>query len=160
MQSFTHPRKIGLPLGRPILLCKNCVHCLDNGLVRRSANWSCMWTCQTWRLPCWTKSCTKWILIWMCFMCEWFTGLKLRWVAPRLSHRSFKIDLSLRPSSLRREWSHIVLDTAFARAQYSASIEDWATTFCIREWSHIIYELQEMEFLPTKLICKSWCAII
>ena len=48
-------------------------------------------------------------------------------------------------SSLRRVDNHIVLEAALARARYSASVVDRATTRCF-------LELQEMGLEPKKLI--------
>ena len=48
-------------------------------------------------------------------------------------------------SSLRRVYNHIVSEAALARARYSASVVDRATTRCF-------FELQEMGLEPKKLI--------
>ena len=143
--SLIRPRKIGLPSARPILLRRSSVRCLDKGLVRRSANWSWVCTCWTWRLPFCTKSHTKWRSIWMCFMREWLTGLKLRCVAPRLSQRSWGGAETGKASSLSKVASHRVSEAALARALYSASVLDRATTRCF-------LELQDMGLEPKKLM--------
>ena len=142
---FIHPRKIKLPLASPILYLNSSVLCLDNGFVNKSTNWSCVWTCWTWREPCWTRSRTKWKSICMCFMRECWTGLKLRCVALRLSQSNKGAALSGKPSLWRSPRSHIVSDTTFARARYSASMVDFATTLCF-------FKLHEMGFRPKKLI--------
>ena len=128
-------------LASEILLFRMSVRCLDRGLVRRSTSWSLVWTWLTWRMPRWTRSRTKWRSIWMCFILEWWTGLKLRWVAPRLSQRR----CSWKPSSYRSEDIHIVSKATLARAIYSTSMDYLATTRCF-------LELHEIGFEPRKLI--------
>jgi len=86
--SLMRPRKNGRPSDRPILSRKNSVRCQERGLVSRSASWSVVWTCWTLRIFFATKSLTNWISICICFILECWTGLKLRCVAPKLSHRS------------------------------------------------------------------------
>ena len=116
---FICPRKIELPLASPILDLKILVLCPDNGFVNKSVNWSYVWTCRTWKEPCWTRSRTKWRSICMCFMRECWTGLKLRCVAPRLSHSNKGVVFSGKPSPWRSPRSHIVSNATFARARYS-----------------------------------------
>jgi hypothetical protein len=53
--------------------------------------------------------------------------------------------VNLKPSSWKRLRSHIVSDVALASAQYSASVEDLATTLCF-------FKLQDMGVEPKKLI--------
>ena len=142
---FIRPRKIELPSASPILFLKIWVLCLDNGFVNKSANWSCVWTCRTWREPRWTRSRTRWRSICICFMHECWTRLKLRCAAPRLSHSNKGAPFSGIPSSWRSPRSHIVSDTAFARAWYSASVVDLATALCF-------FELHEIGLGPKKLI--------
>jgi len=86
--SLIRPRKNGLPSMRPILCLRKSMRCLESGLVSRSASWSFAWTWRTTREFFWTRSRTKCKSIWMCFMQECWTGLKLRLVAQRLSHKS------------------------------------------------------------------------
>ena len=139
------PRKIVLPSARPILFLRNSMRCLDKGLVSKSASWSWVCTCRTWRVPFWTRSRTKWRSIWMCFILECCTRLKLIWVAPRLSQRREGGALREKPSSWNKARSHIVSDAAFARALYSASVDERATALCF-------LELQEIGFEPRKVI--------
>jgi len=131
--SLICPCKIGLPSVRPILDLKNMVRCRDNGLVSKSASWSWVWTCLTWIEPFWTKSCTKCRSIWICFILEWWTELKLRWVALRLSHSREGGALSGKPSSSKRLSNHIVSDAALAKDLYSASVDERATARCFFE---------------------------
>ena len=142
---FIRPRKIELPSASLILCLNSSVLCLDNGFINKSANWSCVWTCRTWREPRWTKSQTKWRSICMCFMRECWTRLKLRCVAPRLSQSNKETALSEKSSSWRSPRNHIVSNVTFARARYSASVVDLATALCF-------FELHEMGFEPKKLI--------
>ena len=142
---FIRARKIELPSASPILYLNILIFCLDNGFVNKSTNWSYVWTCRTWREPRWTRSRTKWRSICMCFMCECWTGLKLRYVAPRLSQSNKGAIFSGKPSLWRSPRSHIVSDVAFARAQYSALVVDLATDLCF-------FKLHEMGFGPKKLM--------
>jgi hypothetical protein len=81
----------------------------------------------------------------MCFTREWLIGLKLRCVAPRLSHNKWGDSLTGNASSLKRVDNHIVSEAALASARYSASVVDLATVCCF-------LELQEMGLDPKKLI--------
>lgn len=42
---------------------------------------------ETLMISCWTRSCTKWRSIWICFILECYTGLNLRWVVSKLLHK-------------------------------------------------------------------------
>jgi len=120
--SFICPRKIELPSARPILLHNNSLHCFDNGFVNKLAIWSSVSICLTWRLPFCTKSHTKWRSIWICFIGECLTRLKLRWVAPRLSRNNYGDSEIRNVSSLKRVDSHIILDATAASARYSTFV--------------------------------------
>ena len=78
-------------------------------------------------------------------MHERLTMLKLRCVAPRLSHNSWGDSLTGNASSLKRVDNHVVSEAAFASARYSASVVDRTTALCF-------FELQEMGLDPKKLI--------
>ena len=67
--------------------------------------------------------------------------LKLRCVAPRLSHNSWGDSLTGNASSLKRVDSHIVSEATFASARYSTSVLDRAIALCF-------FELQEMGLDP------------
>ena len=81
------PRKNGLPSDRLILSRRKSVLCLERGLVSRSASWSVVWTCWIVRIFFAAKSRTKWISIYIRFILECWTRLKLSCVAPKLSHK-------------------------------------------------------------------------
>ena len=63
----------------------------------------------------------------------------------KLSHNSDGVVLSLNPSSCRRECIQTVSEAAFARALYSASVEDRATARCF-------FKLHETGLEPRKII--------
>ena len=130
-----------LPSAKPILSLKISVLWRERPFVRRSASWSRVLTWWTFRTPRWTISRTKWRSIWMCFIRECWTGLKLRWVAPKLSQSSLGCPDKGRPSSLNNERSHDVSEAALARALYSASVDERATALCF-------FELQEIGLTP------------
>jgi hypothetical protein len=65
------------------LACKDSVHFRDNGLVSKALSWSWVCTWLTLWVPFWTWSRTKWRSIYIYFILEWWTRLKLRWVTPR-----------------------------------------------------------------------------
>ena len=79
----------------------------------------------------------------MCFILECWTGLKLKCVAPKLSHKSFGEAEREKLSLAKSARSHNVSDATFASALYSASVDDRATTRCF-------FELQEMGLEPRK----------
>jgi hypothetical protein len=87
-------------------------------------------TCWTLRIFFWTISHTKWRSIWMCFIRECWTGLKLRCVALRLSHSSRGGVWIGRQSSLNRDNNQTVSDVAVASERYSASVDDLTTARC------------------------------
>jgi hypothetical protein len=89
-------------------------------------------TCWTLRIFFWTISHTKWRSIWMCFIRECWTGLKLRCVALRLSHSSRGGVWIGRQSSLNRDNNQTVSDVAVASERYSASVD--VTTFADADW--------------------------
>ena len=78
-------------------------------------------------------------------MCEWFIGLKLRCVAPRLSHNSRGGSGIGNTSSLKRVDNQIVYEATLASARYSTSVEDLATALCF-------LDVHEMGLSPKKLI--------
>jgi hypothetical protein len=78
-------------------------------------------------------------------MREWFTGLKLRCVAPRLSHSSRGESWIGNASSLKRVDNQIVSEAVLATARYSASVEDRATTL-------YFLDVHEMGLGPKKLM--------
>ena len=78
-------------------------------------------------------------------MREWLTGLKLRCVAPRLSHNSWGDSLTGNASSLKRVDNHIVSEVALASAQYSASVVDCVTALCF-------LDVHKMGLDPKKLM--------
>ena len=73
----------------------------------------------------------------MCFILECWIGLKLKCVAPKLSHKSFREAEMEKLSSANSVRSHNVLEAAFVSALYSASVEDRVTARCF-------FELQEI----------------
>jgi len=78
-------------------------------------------------------------------MREWFTGLKLRCVAPRLSHNSRGESWIGNASSLKRVDNQIVSEAALASARYSASVEECATALCF-------LDVHQMGLGPKKLM--------
>jgi hypothetical protein len=113
---------------------KDSIRSRDNGLVSKSASWSwvCIWL--TLRVPFWTWSRTKRRSICICFILEWWTKLKLRWVTPRLSHTREGDTFNGNPSLWRSVSSHMVSDALFARVRYSAFVVDQTTTLCFFEF--------------------------
>ena len=143
--SLIRPRKIGLPSTRPILVLSCSVRWVDRGLVRRSTSWSWLWTWWTFSMPFWAISRTKCRSIWMCFIRECWMGLRLSWVAPKLSQSNIGGEFRDRLSSWNRDNNQMVSEAAFARALYSASVDDLATTRCY-------FELQDIGLEPRKQI--------
>lgn len=85
----------------------------------------------------------------MCFIQEYWTGLKLKCVAPKLSQSGLGCPINGRLNSLNKERSHEVSDTALARALYSAFVDERATTLCF-------LKLQEIGLTPRKLYMLMW----
>jgi len=73
----------------------------------------------------------------MCFILECWIGLKLKCVAPKLSHKSFREAEMEKLSSTKSVRSHNILEAAFVSALHSASVEDRVTAHCF-------FELQEI----------------
>ena len=133
------------PMGRTLSLERRKVNREeDSGLVKRSASWSCVETNWTKRDLEATMSQTKWKSILMCLVLAWKTGFVEKYVAPMLSHQKTSEDENDCPSSCKRDWSHLTLAAALARALYFASMLERATMACF-------LQLQEMRFLPKKI---------
>lgn len=79
----------------------------------------------------------------ICFVLTWKTGLVARDHALKLSHHEIGL-LLLEVTSSNINWlSQIISDAAWARAQYSDFVLEWATALCFLE-DH------ETKLLPTK----------
>lgn len=164
--ALIHPLKIELPSARAILLLSTSVRCLEKGFVNKSASWSWVWTCPTWSALRWTRSRTKWRSIWMCFIIEWWTGLKLRWIAPRLSQSSDGVDWSLKPSSWRRECIQTVSEAALARALYwltsmivplhVASLSSRRWDWNQESWYRLKWRCDHQCYMPNQHLKRLW----
>ena len=71
--------------------------------------------------------------IWICFILECWTGLKLSWVALKLSHKSKGGRGNVNFISWNRDNSHMDSATTVAKALYSASVDDRAIARCFLE---------------------------
>jgi len=119
--SLTRPLKMEVPLMTLILFRSSYMRWHDRGFVKRSASWYCVLTWWTWSVPFYTMSLTKCKSIWMCFILECWIWLKVKCVAPKLSHKSFR-EAEMEKSSLAKSArSHSVLEAAFASAILSFS---------------------------------------
>ena len=71
--------------------------------------------------------------IWICFILEYWTGLKISWVAPKLSHKSRGGCGNVKFISWNRDSSHMDSITIVAKTLYSASVDDYAIARCFLE---------------------------
>lgn len=72
----------------------------------------------------WTKPYIKYKSIWIYFIREYWTWLKLRWIASNLSHNSRVRALSKKKIHWRVDEPITVLDVATIITQYLALIEE------------------------------------
>ena len=142
-KSLTRPRKLN-GMGRTLSLDRRRENREeDMGFVRRSASWSWVETKRTSRVLAATMSRTKWKSISMCLVLAWKIGFEERYVAPMLSHQRIgEVDLE-RPSSRRRDWSHLTSAAALESALYSTSVLDRATVA-------YFLQLHEIKLRPRK----------
>jgi hypothetical protein len=139
----------------------------SRGLVKISASWSCVGTWIKAIFPFSTLSLRKWYLAYMCLVLEWSTGLFATLMALVLSHWSgtwvYSSPKSLMVYEIQRSWEQQPV-----AATYSASVVDWATLDCLREYQHTNEEpknwhVPKVDFLsnwhPAKSASeKLWCA--
>ena len=93
----------------------------ESGLVRMSATLSALET---------NPIRTKWKSISMCFVLAWKTGFAAKYVAPILSQYRMGVGSIWMPSSFSSDSIHMILDVAFAKDLYSASMLDQAWLTC------------------------------
>ena len=71
--------------------------------------------------------------IWICFILECWTGLKLSWVVPKLSHKSRGGCGNVNFISWNRDSNHMDSTAAVAKDLYSASVDDRGIVRCFLE---------------------------
>jgi hypothetical protein len=140
-----HLCKIELPSDKPILSLRIFILCRERAFASRSTSWSCVLTWWTLMIPYCIMSRTKCRSIWICFIQESYIRLKLRCVAPKLSHSNLGCPDNDKSSFLNNKRSQDVFEAALTSALYSTLVDEYVTAICL-------FEYQEIGLTQRKLI--------